>query len=449
MTESTPSPVAKWAGCSAALLVIFAVAWGGATTPLAEAAVLAGLGLLWLFAPARRWPDRGFLICGCGLIALAATAWLPAAWFAVEPWRHGVEQLGIGLPGTLSPQPWLSAEALVWLVAGLGWMAWLLGQAWNASARRAAMRLLAAGLILIAATALVAWWGHFAVPGWLSERGFGPFPNRNHTGNVFALGGVLALGCAADAARRKWRQALIWLVGAAVMLVALIVNYSRGGLLLFVGALGIWAAVFAWQRRSWKVLAIGGSLVLALASAVLIGGGAVAARFAGGTDSQVMFRTLIWRDTLSLIHALPWCGAGLGNFRALFPFYRVASVIQQSVLHPESDWPVAGERTWAGWAWSSRSARRPWSYGARFRGSAVRNAGCAGQRFAAAVAALLHSAIDVPEHRLGSALTALFIMGLARGDEAPVEASRVVAVLSRLCGPGSFGTGRRARAVAG
>jgi O-antigen ligase len=417
----------------AALLVLVAIFWGGATTRLAQAVVLAGLGALWLLAPLRQWPSRGLVVCGGGLIALAAVTWLPVEWFPVEPWRRGLQSVGILLPSTLSPQPWLSAEAFVWLLAGLGWLAWLLGQGWTPAMRQTVARILAGGMVLIAATALLAWVGHFSVPGWLSDRRFGPFPNRNHTGHVFALGGILALGCAADAARNGWLRALPWLTGAGVVLVALVVNYSRGGLLLFFGAIVIWAALEAWRRRSWPVLAVGASLVLVLASLVLIGGGALAARFAGGADSQVAFRTLIWRDTLALIHASPWCGVGLGNFRALFSFYRAASINQQSVWHPESDWLwLAVEMGWLGVVLALALAvvvlrgAFPLAAGSRRRLRAA--------ALAAAIAALLHSTFDVPGHRVGSALMAMFVMVLARRDAVAAPVSRVVAILWRAGG---------------
>lgn len=417
----------------AALLVLGAIAWGGTTTAAAQVVILTGLGVLWLLAPARQIPGHGFVACAGGLIALATLAWAPAGWFAPELWRHGLQAVGIPLPDTLSPQPWLSAEALLWLVIGLAWIAWLLGQRWTGSDRVLVARILAAGMILIATVALVAWELHLAIPGWLSERGFGPFPNRNHTGHVFALGGILALGCAADAGRRDRIQVLPWLLGAGVILLALVVNYSRGGLLLFLGAVVLWAGLEAWQRRAWKILAVGASLVLVLASLVLIRGGAFAERFAGGTDSQVAFRTFIWRDTLALIHASPWCGAGLGNFTALFPFFRHLSVNQQSVLHSESDWLwLASELGWLGVMLALGAAffvlreAFPLAPGShrRLRGAAL----------AAAVAALLHGAIDVPGHRVGSAWLALLVLVLARGDSPVRPGVSWMPALSRVFG---------------
>ncbi|EDY19585.1 hypothetical protein CfE428DRAFT_2761 [Chthoniobacter flavus Ellin428] len=125
----TKAPSCVLAG--AALLVLGAIACGGATTRPVQVAVLIGLGLLWLLAPARRIPDHGFVICAGGLLLLAATAWLPANWFAAESWRPGLLAVGIPLGPTLSPQLWLSAEAGLWLVMGLAWLGWLLGRPWT------------------------------------------------------------------------------------------------------------------------------------------------------------------------------------------------------------------------------------------------------------------------------------------------------------------------------
>ena len=295
------------------------------------------------------------------------------------------------------------------------------------------MRLLAGGIAGIAVVAVVTRIIHVPVPGWHPDRGFGPFPNRNHTGHVFALGGVVALGCAIDAARAGWRKTVPWFAAAAILLVALVMNNSRGGLLLFFGAILLACAFEARRRRSWKLLTVGASVVLVLASLVLIYGGTLAARFAGGADSQVGFRVLIWRDTLLLMRASPWCGAGLGNFRGLFPLYRHASVNQQVVLHPESDWLwMASEMGWLGVALALGAAVAvlrgafPLDEGLRRRLRLV--------ALVASIAALLHATFDVPEHRLGSALTALLVMALCRTDGASPVASQAVAALSRVFG---------------
>jgi tetratricopeptide (TPR) repeat protein len=133
-----------------------------------------------------------------------------------------------------------------------------------------------------------------------------------------------------------------------------------------------------------------------------------------------MFRPLIWQDTLTLIRSAPWCGIGLENFTAIFPFYRSASVIQQSVLHPESDWLwLAAEAGWPALALALGGAAAlltdafPFVRGSQRRLRTI--------LLGAAVAAGLHAAIDVPEHRLGSAMVSLFALALARRGGAVEE----------------------------
>lgn len=397
---------------AAVAVVLVAICWGGGTTREAQTAVLGALGVLYVLAPARHRLPRGFAWLALAWLALASAAFLPAVWFDAPAWRVRLGEAGVVLPATLTPQPVLTIEALAWLLAGLAWIGWL---APGADLRRTAMRVLAAGIAAIAVVALAAWAAHWRVPGWLSERGFGPFPNRNHFGHVLALGGVLALGCAADAARHRWRRAWPWLLCALACGAALIANHSRGGVLLFLGAVALWGAVAAWQRRSWKIATLAAAALLAGVASVLLASHSLAGRFAGGADSQVGFRVLVWRDTLAMIDAAPWCGSGLGNFRGLFPFFREASVIQQAVWHPESDWLwLAAETSWIGvvlaaaiFAVLARGAF-PLARGTQRR---LRMAALAG-----AIGAALHALIDVPAHRPASALLALMVLALARHE---------------------------------
>ena len=421
----------------AVCVTLGAVACGGGTERLPQAITLGAMGLLLALAPPKRFPEKAFVGLALALLLLACCAWLPAHWLTIPRWRVQAQEFGIVLPGTISPQPALSLEGLMLFSAGLAWFGWIGTQHWDSRSRRASARALSAGIIVLAAAALVAWVSGVRVPGWLDERGFGPFPNRNHTGHVLALGGVLALGCAADAIRRsRWRsrwRGLLWLAGATLILAALAVNNSRGGVLLFLAAMAIWLGIEAWHARSWKILALGASALLAVSAVMLVAGGPIASRFAGGADSQIAFRALIWKDALALIQTSPWCGAGLENFRALFPFYRSASVLQQTVLHPESDWLwLAAEMGWLGVALAagalvvSLGRALPLAEGTQrmLRSAAL----------AAAIAAALHGMVDVPAHRLGSVLTALFVLALARRDPAPAPESVRVAVLWRVGG---------------
>ena len=414
-SSDTPFPL-RWLAASA--LVLGAISWGGGTTQEAQVVILAGIGALLVLAPAPQFPPRLFSALAAAWLILASTAWWPSAWFSTTAWRASVTEAGINLPSTLSPQPQLSAEAFGWLFAGLAWIGWLSASPPSGSARRWAIRVLAAGIVLLTAVALVAWRWHWSVPGWLSERGFGPFPNRNHTGHVLALGGILALACAANTGSRRPLLTVLWSLGAALIVAGLAVNYSRGGLLLFFGSAALWSGLAAWQRRSWKIAALTGSVLLTGIAMVLLAGGQVAERFAGGAESEIAFRPLIWSDTLTMISAAPWCGAGLGNFTALFPFFRQASVIQQAIWHPESDWLwLAAENSWLGVVLAASAFAV--ITGAALPFSPESHARLRLPLLAAAVGAALHGLIDVPAHRPGSALLALLILALARYDSGP------------------------------
>jgi O-antigen ligase len=367
------------------------------------------------------------------LLALAGAGFLPATWFFAAPWPEKVEAAGIALPAALSPQPMLTRDAWLLLAAGIAWTGWLMSGAWNGTSRRLAARCFTLGSAVLAVLVLVQWRTGWRPPGWLADGALGPFPNRNHTAHVLALGGVLAVGCGADAARRGAKRALPWLLAGAVVLAGLAAMYSRGGVLMFFSALGIWNASVAWSRRSWKILLLGLSALCIAASAVLVFGGPIAGRFAGGAGSGEGFRFRIWKDTLALISASPWCGAGLGNFRALFPFFRNESVIQSAVIHPESDWLwLTAEAGWLGAALAlaavTLAAARAFPL---VRGTQRRLRGAA---LAASVAAVLHGFVDVPGHRLGSVLAATFVLALSRNDSAPRAVSQFAVMIWRGIG---------------
>lgn len=419
MQENSHSPRVFAAVIAAVVLVLVTICLSGGTTRESQALVFLVLGFLLLVVPFQGGLGRGFLLAAPGLLLLALTGFMPAGYFEIPAWRTHLQAVGVNMPATLSPQPWLTAQGVALLAAGLIWVAWLVSLPWNAYLRRSAMRFLAYGVVLIAGVALVTWGMGIKIPGWLVlERGFGPFPNRNHTGHVLAIGGVLALGCAFDAMRWNRGRWGFWLFGAAVILAALVVNYSRGGLLLFFGSLGLWAVLSAWQRKSWKVLAVGLSAVLLSIAVVLVKGGETAGRFAGGENSEIGFRFKVWSDTLQLCSGSPWCGVGLENFTSIFPFYRKFSVVEQTVLHPESDWLlIASELGWLGVIGVAAIlvllSRRifPFASGTQRR---LRLAA-----FSVAVGAALHGLVDVPGHRMGCVLLSTFALVLARRDPRP------------------------------
>src|SRR5487761_2754578 len=107
------------------VLALLAPALGGTTELWAQAVVVLGLALLLLWSPPRVWP-RWLALPLVGLLLLSLFAFLPAAWFGASPWRERlVSDLDLALPGTLSPQPWLTLESALMLWSTLVWAAFL------------------------------------------------------------------------------------------------------------------------------------------------------------------------------------------------------------------------------------------------------------------------------------------------------------------------------------
>ena len=97
---------------------------------------------------------------------------------------------GCNLPSTVSPQPWLSLDCLLVLIAGLAWIYYVTTLDLHLRDVRLAARLFAAGMIALAGLSVFLFLTHRALPFWHSPLGFGPFPNRNQTGDLFGISTV-------------------------------------------------------------------------------------------------------------------------------------------------------------------------------------------------------------------------------------------------------------------
>jgi O-antigen ligase len=403
-------------------LALLAPALGGGTSPIAAAVLLAGIGLAVLALPVRE-VRAGFLVLA-GLVLAAALDWAWPARFAQSPWRDRLAEAGFPLAWSNSPQPWISLRAWLLLLGGISWAAWCAGQVWTPRGRRVICNGLALGIGTIALVALACRHGH--LPGWPEGTGLGPFANRNQTATLFATGGFLTVVCAVErlrgpGLRRLALEGVAWLCLLGVYTAALAINRSRSGPLLFAGMTLGWAATVKppWRRKP-EALAIAAAIALLLGTVFLLTGRTVLARLAA---SRLMdFRLKIFSDTLGLIRDSPWTGAGLGCFNAIFPLYRNASILQQRVLHPESDWlwltaeaglpgllAIASLLCWmCAMAWrrlGSRGEDRP-----------LRLAACV-----ACLGFLVHSFADVPGHRLGTVMPALLLLGLAAGPDDAID----------------------------
>ena len=415
-------------------LMLLAPFLGGSTRPWSEGIVLAGLGIVIAVCPPRSFGSRALGAVLLGLFALSAFAFLPAAWFGLPAWRLELTgRLGLQLPPTLSPQPWISLDSVILLFAGAVWIDWLQARSWHTEDQRRMFKLYAAGVAVFAGVALAVYQMQFRIPFWLAtERMFGPFPNRNQTANFLALGSILSVALGYEAALAKKKGALAWVLALCILGTALVVNYSRGGIVVFFAGVAVWTAILVALSPSVKWISIGASILLSLLAAFLFFGGETLGRF-HEEGHLIGFRSLIFKDTFTMIRSSPWCGIGLGNFESLFALFRSASASDARVIHPESDWL---------WLWSEMGWPAvvlalagigilakcvfPLQHGTnrRLRAAAL----------AAALAGVLHGTVDVSGHRLGSMLPALFIFGLALPPVKPWRADRMAPAVFRSLG---------------
>ena len=421
-----------------ALLPVLACFLGGATQKWAEGIVFALLGLYLLAQPPRASLGLATNCLFLALIALGLFAFLPAHWFFWPAWRSAlIDDFNIRLGAMVSPQPWITAGAFVSLLGGMSWLYVVSTQEIELRSARLQLRLFVTGIVFLATIAIALYLAHAALPFWINKRGFGPFPNKNQTADVFGITSIVLLACGQDDLRHGRKRWLLWLVGLSILVTAILLNWSRAGVGILVGGSALWIAVVALRQRTTARIALGFSFVLLLLTAILLLGGETLARFnfqgAEGSGISSDFRWKIFRDTFDMIRASPWCGIGLGNFDAVFAIFRNESIGNTRALHPESDWLWLWAE--AGWpavliiiAGAALLIRRvlPLQEGTnqRFRLAAL----------IGATIFAIHGVIDVSGHRVGSALVGLFLLGLSLHRPLNLKPSRWIPIVFRLLG---------------
>lgn len=417
---------------------------GGATEKWAEGIIVALLGVLLLVRPPRFSLGIAFNGVAVALLACAAIAFLPARWFYTPAWRQAlVHDFTIDLGSTLSPQPWLSLSCWLSFAAGLSWLYLVATQELDTRGVRHQLRIFAGGVALLAALAVGMYLAHTTLPFWHNQRGFGPFPNRNQTADLLGITAVVILACGHDDLRQNRKRWMFWLVAFAVVIAAIVLNFSRAGIAILVAGSALWLATFALRRRSASQIALGACALLVLLTVMLVFGGQTLERFNMRGDGAGMtsdFRWLIFRDTWQLLRASPWCGIGLANFEPVFALFREASIRQSKALHPESDWLWLWSE--AGWpsvlltlAGAALLLRFVFPFG---EGTNQRF------RLAALIAALLfalHGVVDVSAHRVGSAYSGLLFLGLALARPLRLQKSAAIAIFFRAVGVLLIATG--------
>jgi hypothetical protein len=433
----TGAPARWWLNMAVPGLPVLACFLGGATAKWSEGIVVALFGLmLFVHPPKVSWGSILNVIL-LALLACAATAFLPANWFLQPAWRTAlIEDFGVQLPGTVSPQPWISIGCFLSFLAGLSWLYYVSTLDLDLRDVRTQLRIFAFGVACLTALCIALRFGHTALSFWHNERGFGPFPNRNQTANLFGLTAIVILACGQEDIRKGRKRWILWLVALAVIVMGIVLDFSRAGVLLLVAGSALWLGAFALRKGSAARIALGVSALLVLLTVMLLFGGQTLERFnlrAGDTGVATDLRWAIFRDALHLINASPWCGIGLGNFDEVFAVFRDVSLTSARTIHPESDWFwLCVEAGWPAVALCIVGiALFVWRVFPLREGTNQRF------RVAALIAALLfalHGVVDVSAHRIGTVFAALFLFGLAVRRPNELRRSLAVPIVFRLIG---------------
>ena len=227
---------------------------------------------------------------------------------------------------------------------------------------RAAVAIVTGG-VLVAVYGLVArlvftdkLYGVWSVP---TITPFGPFVSKNHFAGYVELTALLSLGLAAGLASeaRHGPGALSWIESrrarwvvaawgaAAILVIAVPVCLSRGGVVSLCAGLVAFAGLRLWSRRDARLsprrlLALGVAAGLLLVALVFVLPNEARARvltLAGvTTDQSGSYRLAVWRDTLRLVGSSPWLGSGFGAYEDAIPRFKTAAG-NLSVEHAESD----------------------------------------------------------------------------------------------------------------
>lgn len=400
-------------------VTLVALLLNGATTPGARQLVLILMAGTILLAPPESCHGWRFgALVGLAL-ASACIAFLPASWFTLPAWRATVAgEIGIALPTTVSPQPWLSADAVCLFAAGLAWLYYLTSRRWTGLERRRICHILAAVSITLGACyiALKASGTHWPEARYNDQ--FGPFPNQNQTASLFLLGGILCVGMVNRPGRSRGRQKVLWGIGTVILVGALAAVGSRTAIVLFVIA----AVVISLRRATLPALAITGSALLLTVSGLILSEAEILDKFSGeegviATASE-NGRWALYTDSWNMLREAPLTGTGIGNFEDVFALHRDRSSAPNRALHPDSDfvWASAelgipavllvGALILATFAACFPLRKEPELDSRRDHSMRIT---CV----VAAAAFASNSLVDVPAHRLGSLLLGILLLALA------------------------------------
>ncbi|HEV8334807.1 MAG TPA: O-antigen ligase family protein [Candidatus Polarisedimenticolia bacterium] len=177
------------------------------------------------------------------------------------------------------------------------------------------------------------------------EAATGTFINRNHFAAFLEMSLLVALGLLFSRLRtpamtETWRERLLGLTDRraslnltlilciAILVIGLVLSYSRAGIILGLGSAVLFCLLQF--RQGWslrKTLLIALLAVAVLIPAYGVGYWTLTGRYSVLTTefSAPGGRLAVWRKTLEIVRDFPVLGTGVGTFQHVFPRYREAT----------------------------------------------------------------------------------------------------------------------------
>lgn len=438
--------------------VILMVACLGAAAPwtLSHGVIFIAAGLLMILSPATRRSPRHWACLGGIWVVMSMLSHLPTSFFLSSNHLQNLDQIGLNLAESTTPQPIDSAISLASMTM-VGLIAlWSMLQPVPGDRRmRIAVILMVSVSLVTAADWFIRTRGY--APSHLSDFGF--FPNRNHGATFVSMGMVVSLGILIQSLHQKrHRTSAVSLVCLAWLAASLILrSQSRSSLILIPLAIGIWYCLVDKSRYLHGNV---GKAALLLLAALLLGfattGGPLKQRLkwytpptaaeahpdgqpprANVAGTAAEGRIAISRDTLKMIASMPLTGCGAGQFPFVFPQFNYWSQdsLGSEVLHPESSWlwiaaecgvpacMAVGALVISVFASGARLLKRDHCHYQALRSACL----------AAASIPFLHGFFDVPLHRMGILWFATLLVGLALPDQ-PRSPNHLARMSWRLAG---------------
>lgn len=408
------------------LFVTSLILLGGGVFIGSQAFILCFIGLSLLLFPPQLSLSKPFNFCIALLIGWLLVSFIPLPDFLRSDWLVNLEkEYGFSLASSITPQPLLSWECLLLLLAGVGWFHMVLNWSTGHRIRKGMFWVIAITTALLGAGLIVGQVMDFMYPitkeSILEIRSayhFTYFPNRNQTAFILAIGGVLAFGLSMDALKRKHMFSLL----AAFCLTclhfaALTMAISRAGILLWVLGCALLSIQYLRKPEKLRYSIIAICTVGLLFFAFLVSGTQASQRVKHtliNLDLDGGYRVLIYQDSLDLLLDYWLTGTGLGNYPYVFPQYAKQLAEDKVVIHPESDWLWFATETGLiglillGTLVFIALKQMSWRF-THHKGKTLRLTGSA-----ILILFALHTLLDVSGHRFASFALPVMVFGLAR-----------------------------------